>query len=160
VTTIIKGRPAASLRGWVVGGCVASAAAMAGLVAAGVGAAAWPLRENVFLLGAANGAFSIAAIGSMMALAEAGKPGTEGVRMGCGARRRPLPSPAAASPARRSPTRGTRWCSRSRPGFVSLVVVDPTIDGGASGVVWIEVVLVFGAARGGACGSAFGQGWR
>jgi MFS transporter, BCD family, chlorophyll transporter len=29
----------------------------------------WPLRANVFVLGVANGAFSIAAIGSMMALA-------------------------------------------------------------------------------------------
>jgi len=42
----------------------------------------WPLRANVFLMGVANGAFSIAAIGSMMALASAGGPGREGVRMG------------------------------------------------------------------------------
>ncbi|MFX5476750.1 PucC family protein, partial [Acinetobacter baumannii] len=43
---------------------------------------AWPLRPNVFLLGAASGAFSIAAIGSMMGLAGAGDGGREGVRMG------------------------------------------------------------------------------
>jgi BCD family chlorophyll transporter-like MFS transporter len=36
----------------------------------------------VFALGLANGAFAVAAIGSMMALAGAGGPGREGVRMG------------------------------------------------------------------------------
>ncbi len=74
-----------SLRGWTLGGCIASAFALAGLVFAGVmGAAggAWPLRENVFLLGVANGAFSIGAIGSMMQLASQGRASREGVRMG------------------------------------------------------------------------------
>jgi hypothetical protein len=42
----------------------------------------WPLAANVFLLGAANGAFSIAAIGSMMRLAAVGRQRREGVRMG------------------------------------------------------------------------------
>jgi BCD family chlorophyll transporter-like MFS transporter len=42
----------------------------------------WPLRANVFLLGVANGAFSIAAIGSMMALAGQGRDSREGTRMG------------------------------------------------------------------------------
>ncbi|MFX5756256.1 PucC family protein, partial [Acinetobacter baumannii] len=49
-----------SLRGWTVWGCVASGAALGGLVAAGLVGPAWPLRPNVFLLGAASGAFSIA----------------------------------------------------------------------------------------------------
>ena len=71
-----------SLRGWTVWGCVASGAALGGLVAAGLVGPAWPLRPNVFLLGAASGAFSIAAIGSMMGLAGAGDGGREGVRMG------------------------------------------------------------------------------
>lgn len=71
-----------SLRAWVIGGCVASAAALAGLVAAGFVAGAWPLRTNVALLGAANGAFAVAAIGAMMMLATAGRGGREGVRMG------------------------------------------------------------------------------
>ena len=71
-----------SLRAWILGGCLASAVAISGLV---VGAGVpfdWPLRANVFLLGAANGAFSIAAIGSMMALAGQGRGGREGTRMG------------------------------------------------------------------------------
>jgi BCD family chlorophyll transporter-like MFS transporter len=82
MTTLFKGRPAASLKGWVSGGCVASALAMSGLVIAGIGQLQWPLRENVFVLGVANGAFSIAAIGAMMALASQGQGAREGVRMG------------------------------------------------------------------------------
>ncbi len=76
-----------SLKLWTVGGCLASCVALAGLVVAGFGGQAlWPLRANVFLLGVANGAFSIAAIGSMMALASGSsagaQPGREGTRMG------------------------------------------------------------------------------
>lgn len=74
-----------SLRGWTLGGCIASAIALGGLAAAGTAGAAgqpWPLRENVFLLGVANGAFSIGAIGSMMQLASQGRASREGVRMG------------------------------------------------------------------------------
>jgi BCD family chlorophyll transporter-like MFS transporter len=40
------------------------------------------LKANVFLMGAANGAFSIAAIGQMMRLATEGRAAREGVRMG------------------------------------------------------------------------------
>ena len=42
----------------------------------------WPIKANVFFLGAANGAFSIAAISSMFALAGQGKSAREGTRMG------------------------------------------------------------------------------
>jgi len=72
-----------SLRAWIVGGCGASALALAGLVVGDLqDGMAWPLRANVFIMGVANGAFSIAAIGSMMALAGQGQPSREGVRMG------------------------------------------------------------------------------
>lgn len=77
-----RGRRFSSIGGWTVGGCLASALALAGLVAAGAIGLAWPLKLNVFLLGAANGAFSIAAIGSMMRLAGEGRETREGVRMG------------------------------------------------------------------------------
>lgn len=82
ITTVFKGRPIASLKGWMIGGCLASSLALVGLTIAGLGNSAWPLRENVFLLGVANGAFSIAAIGAMMAMASQGQHGREGVRMG------------------------------------------------------------------------------
>jgi BCD family chlorophyll transporter-like MFS transporter len=49
---------------------------------AGITGPGWPLAATVFLLGAANGAFSIAAIGSMMQLAGQGRERREGVRMG------------------------------------------------------------------------------
>jgi BCD family chlorophyll transporter-like MFS transporter len=71
-----------SLRVWTVGGCVASALALFGLMLAGLQGAGWPLKLNVFLLGVANGAFSIGAIGSMMRLAHEGGPARAGIRMG------------------------------------------------------------------------------
>jgi BCD family chlorophyll transporter-like MFS transporter len=78
----VLGRRFGSLRGWAVGGCLASALALLGLVAAGAVGPAWPLTATVFLLGAANGAFSIAAIASMMRLAHEGRQRRAGVRMG------------------------------------------------------------------------------
>jgi BCD family chlorophyll transporter-like MFS transporter len=71
-----------SLRTWTVGGCIASAAALLGLVLAGLFAPAWPLTATVVILGFANGAFAVAAIGTMMGLAGAGREKREGIRMG------------------------------------------------------------------------------
>jgi len=75
-------RHVGSLRGWTVGGCMASAVALVGLSAAGFTGPAWPLNATVFALGVANGAFSIGAISSMMRLASQGAHAREGVRMG------------------------------------------------------------------------------
>lgn len=80
--TVFSKRLIGSMRLWAVGGCVASAVGLAGLAVAGWVGSAWPFQWNVFLLGVANGAFSIAAIGSMMRLAGAGAASREGVRMG------------------------------------------------------------------------------
>ena len=71
-----------SLRSWMIYGCLASALAMFGLVIAGILEGEWPLKLNVYILGLANGAFSIAAIASMMRLAVLGGGGKEGVRIG------------------------------------------------------------------------------
>jgi BCD family chlorophyll transporter-like MFS transporter len=71
-----------SLRLWMIYGCVASGIAMFGLAVGSMVGPEWPLRFNVFALGLANGAFSIAAIASMMRLAVAGGAGKEGVRIG------------------------------------------------------------------------------
>ncbi|MEN9762894.1 MAG: hypothetical protein RI906_2720 [Pseudomonadota bacterium] len=78
----ILGRRLGSLRFWTVSGCIASALALVGLVLAAVAGPGWPLNTNVVLLGAANGAFSIAAIASMMRLAGEGTARREGTRMG------------------------------------------------------------------------------
>ena len=74
--------PGGLLRRWIVGGCLASAAALVAIALAGLfgqAAAIWPAA---FALGLANGAFAVAAIGSMMGLAGQGDPATRGARMG------------------------------------------------------------------------------
>ncbi len=75
-------RQVGSLRSWTVGGCIASSLALFGLVAAGQVGPGYPLKLTVFLLGASNGAFSIAAIASMMRLAGEGRGHREGTRVG------------------------------------------------------------------------------
>ncbi len=71
-----------TMTSWMIGGCIASGLALFGLAASGFVGPAWPLRTSVFILGVANGAFAVAAIGSMMALVNAGRGNREGVRMG------------------------------------------------------------------------------
>ena len=71
-----------SMRTWVMGGCLASAVCLIGLAVGGAVGPGWPLKANVFALGFANGAFAVAAIGSMMGLAGVGRQKREGVRMG------------------------------------------------------------------------------
>lgn len=78
----LAGRRRGSLQAWTIGGCIASAAALSSLALAGLAAGSWPLRINVFALGLANGVFSVAAIGSMMALVGTGHASREGLRMG------------------------------------------------------------------------------
>jgi len=78
----IGGRRLGSLPMWTVAGCIASALALLGLVAAAAIGPSWPLRLSVFALGFANGIYAVAAIGSMMALVGKGAPAREGVRMG------------------------------------------------------------------------------
>ncbi|MFZ2101859.1 MAG: BCD family MFS transporter, partial [Oricola sp.] len=82
LATFVGGRIFCSLRGWTVIGCTLSGLALLALAFGGHAAPHWPLRASVFLLGFANGAFAVAAIGSMMALAGKGREKREGVRMG------------------------------------------------------------------------------
>jgi len=77
-----RGRTFGSLRAWTIGGCLLSALALGGLSISGLVGPTWPLKLNVWVAGLANGAFSIAAIGSMMRLATEGQTGREGMRMG------------------------------------------------------------------------------
>lgn len=71
-----------TLRGWVIGGCLASAAALMSLAFIGMIGPVGPLRACVFVLGIANGAFAVAAIGNMMGLAAQTGTSRVGVRMG------------------------------------------------------------------------------
>jgi BCD family chlorophyll transporter-like MFS transporter len=75
-------RSRGNLQIWTIGGCLVSAIALLCLAAAAVVGPSWPLRETVFMLGVTNGAYAVAAIGSMMALVGAGDEKREGVRMG------------------------------------------------------------------------------
>lgn len=70
-----------ALRSWTVIGCIGSALALAGLVAAAQVGPGWPLKPSVFALGFCNGVFAVAAIGSMFSMASSGTS-REGVRMG------------------------------------------------------------------------------
>jgi BCD family chlorophyll transporter-like MFS transporter len=71
-----------AMRAWTMGGCAGSALAALGLAIAGLAGPDAPLRGAVLVLGIANGAFAVAAIGSMMGLASAGRASREGTRMG------------------------------------------------------------------------------
>ena len=70
-----------SLRGWVVGGCLGSAASLVAIAGLG-GMPGAALTPAVMALGFFNGVFAVAAIGSMMQLAGRGRARREGTRMG------------------------------------------------------------------------------
>ncbi|KAA2238104.1 BCD family MFS transporter [Salinarimonas soli] len=78
----VGGGVSGALNRWAVGGCFGSALALAGLTLAAVAGPGWPLRPNVFLLGFFNGVFAVAAIGSMMSLADNGAGRRQGTRVG------------------------------------------------------------------------------
>lgn len=71
-----------ALRHWVVAGCLGSAAALTMITLVGSMGTAQMLTPAVMGLGFFNGMFAVAAIGSMMALAGAGRGHREGTRMG------------------------------------------------------------------------------
>ena len=83
LASVIGGRMLGSLRVWTIGGCSCSALALSAIAVIGflsLGPDAF--RAAVFALGVSNGAFAVAAIGSMMGLAGAGAGSREGTRMG------------------------------------------------------------------------------
>jgi BCD family chlorophyll transporter-like MFS transporter len=82
IATAIGGPRLGSLRFWTVGGCLGSAVALMGVIAAAFVGPTAPIRSLVVALGVANGAFAIAAIGTMMSMAGEGGSGREGTRMG------------------------------------------------------------------------------
>lgn len=70
------------MRGWTMGGCIASAAGIFLLALCGLIGPALPLRPVVFALGMANGAFAVSAIGAMLGLAAEGRASRDGTRIG------------------------------------------------------------------------------
>ncbi|PYB71928.1 BCD family MFS transporter [Rhizobium wuzhouense] len=69
-------------RHFITTGCFGSALALAALALSTQVAPDWPLKINIFLLGATNGAFAVAAVGTMMILAGRGQTANYGMRMG------------------------------------------------------------------------------
>jgi BCD family chlorophyll transporter-like MFS transporter len=82
VTSLFRDRAAGSLRAWMIGGCIASAIALAAIASSAVLGPDFPFRTAVFALGTGNGAFAVSAIGAMMGLAGHGQGRREGTRMG------------------------------------------------------------------------------
>ena len=83
--TALHGSRLGGLRLWMSGGCIASAGALLALAAAGFAGAREAVAPILLGLGLANGAYAIAAIGSMMQrVGAASKDGAarDGVRMG------------------------------------------------------------------------------
>jgi BCD family chlorophyll transporter-like MFS transporter len=80
--SVIGGRILGSLRLWTVTGCIGSALSLLCIAASGHVGPEFPLRAAIFALGVANGGFAVAAIGTMMALANAGNGSQQGTRMG------------------------------------------------------------------------------
>jgi BCD family chlorophyll transporter-like MFS transporter len=70
------------LRTVVIGGCLLSAVALLGLVAAALTGPGYPLTSAVLVLGFGNGLFATGAIAMMMVLAKIDGPGREGIRLG------------------------------------------------------------------------------
>ena len=86
-TALARRRPRhGSLKGWMAGGCVASAMALVALASLGLADRPAPLGLVLLALGAANGTYAVAAIGAMMQQVggASGRRGeaTAGVRMG------------------------------------------------------------------------------
>lgn len=82
LTSVVGGQFFGSLRRWTIAGCLASALALIALAIGGHLVDSFPLKTFVFALGVANGAFAVAAIGSMMDLVGRGARKREGTRMG------------------------------------------------------------------------------
>ncbi len=83
LASVIGGRILGSLRVWTIGGCASSALSLSAIATVGflsLGPDAF--RAAVFALGVSNGAFAVAAIGSMMGLAASGAGSRKGTRMG------------------------------------------------------------------------------
>jgi BCD family chlorophyll transporter-like MFS transporter len=82
VATGVFGGKAGALRSWTIGGCLGSALAILAVAATAHAHLTDLVRPAVFALGAANGAFTVSAIGAMMGLAHSGRGQREGTRMG------------------------------------------------------------------------------
>jgi BCD family chlorophyll transporter-like MFS transporter len=141
----VAGVALGSLQQWIVGGCLASALALAGLVVGAAIGPGWPLNANVFALGVANGAFSIAAIGSMMALAGQGRASREGTRMGLWGAAQAV-SFAVGGVAGTAASDLARWALGSQVGAYALVFAIEAVLFVAAATLALRIALPARAA--------------
>jgi MFS transporter, BCD family, chlorophyll transporter len=80
--TLRGGSRVEALQRFMIAGCIGSGLALALLAVAGTIGPEFPLKTTVVVLGVFNGAFAIAAIGAMMAMAGEGDKARHGTRMG------------------------------------------------------------------------------
>ena len=71
-----------ALGAFAIVGCAGSAVVMVVFALAAMSGGAWPLSATAFALGASNGVFAVAAIGTMMTLVGQGARAHQGTRMG------------------------------------------------------------------------------
>ncbi|HAV09360.1 MAG TPA: MFS transporter [Rhodobacteraceae bacterium] len=81
VGAALSGFRIGTLRGWIVAGCLGSAAALGVIAQQGMVQGPY-LTPSVVMLGVFNGVFAVSAIGAMMSLAGEGRQAREGTRMG------------------------------------------------------------------------------
>ena len=81
VGAALSGFRMGTLRGWIVAGCLGSAAALGVIAQQGMVQGPY-LTPSVVMLGVFNGVFAVSAIGAMMSLAGEGRQAREGTRMG------------------------------------------------------------------------------
>ena len=115
------------LKPWIVGGCLASAVALALLALAAQAGPGWPLRPTVFGLGLANGVFAVAAIGAMMELAGASGPGSEGIRMGLWGAAQALAFAVGGFAGATGVDAGRRLAGADAPAFATVFIVEAAL---------------------------------
>jgi MFS transporter, BCD family, chlorophyll transporter len=81
VGAALSGFRIGTLRGWIMAGCLGSAAALGVIAQQGMVQGPY-LTHSVVMLGVFNGVFAVSAIGAMMSLAGEGRQAREGTRMG------------------------------------------------------------------------------
>jgi MFS transporter, BCD family, chlorophyll transporter len=82
VATALLAMRYSTLQRWAAAGCAASAGALVLLATSAAVGSVGMMRGSVMLLGVANGAFAVGAIGCMMGLVHVGREGRSGLRMG------------------------------------------------------------------------------
>ena len=121
---------------WMTAGTLGSALGVAGLaLVAARGQVAW-LAPTAFLLGLANGAFAVSALGVMMELSTAGVTGSEGLRMGVWGAAQALAFAAGGRVAGGSGDLMRAWTGSPAAAYVTVFALDALLFVAAANWAW------------------------